>query len=113
MSLTSEAEEKIRRFERKIVRRIMGMKKIQDQEYRTLMNHEIEDIIKGEDMVRVIKARRIRCYGHLKRMEKNKHARKITECKPDNNRPRGRPRIRWEDQVRKDLSKLDIQDILR
>ncbi|KAJ3667210.1 hypothetical protein Zmor_002610 [Zophobas morio] len=110
MSLTRDAEEKMSRFERKIVRRIMGMKKIQDQEYRTLMNHEIEDILKGENIVRAIKARRIRWYGHLKRMEKNKHARKITEWNPDNNRSRGRPKIRWEDQVRKDLSKLDIQE---
>ncbi|KAJ3651419.1 hypothetical protein Zmor_017463 [Zophobas morio] len=85
ISLTSESEEKMRRFERKIVRRIMEMKKIQDQKYRILMNHEIEDIIKGEDIVRAIKARRIRWYGHLKRMEKNKHARKISEWKPGNN----------------------------
>ncbi|KAJ3654778.1 hypothetical protein Zmor_013943 [Zophobas morio] len=74
------------------------------------MNYEIEDILKGENIVRAIKARRIRWYGHLKRMEKNKHARKITEWNPDNNRSRGRPKIRWEDQVRKDLSKLDIQE---
>ena len=51
----------------------------------------------------------IRWYGHLKIMEKNKHARKTTEWKPDN-RSRGRPKIRWEDQVRNYLSKLDIQD---
>jgi hypothetical protein len=35
--------------------------------------------------------------------EREKSAKKITEWKPIAFRPRGRPKIKWEDDVKKDL----------
>jgi len=37
--------------------------------WRTRQNNELEAIIKGEDVVRFIKCQRIRCLGHIERMQ--------------------------------------------
>ena len=56
-------------------------------------------------IVRVIKSRRIRWAGHVARMEKSRSALKILTGKPTGKRPLGRPRLRWEDNIRKDASR--------
>jgi hypothetical protein len=37
--------------------------------WRIRRNDELEDIIKGENIVRFIKSQRIRCLGHIERMQ--------------------------------------------
>lgn len=108
MCLTSRDEEKLRIFERKIIRKIHGPKKIGEDEYRRLMNCEIKEILKGEDIVKIIKAQRIRWYGHISRREESSTLRKITNWKPSGNRARGRPKIRWEDQVINDIKSMGV-----
>ena len=44
--------------------------------------------------------------GHLARMEENRKASKILTCKPIGKRPLGRPRSRWEDNIRMDLKEI-------
>ena len=60
------------------------------------------------NMVRVIKSRRLRWTGHAARMEEGRSAFKILTGKPTGKRPLGRPRRRWEDNIRMDLEELGI-----
>ena len=57
----------------------------------------------GVGLVREIKSRRLRWAGHLARMEEGRIAFKILISKPTGKRPLGRPRCRWEDNIRMDL----------
>jgi hypothetical protein len=59
-------------FERKIFRRIYGPK-YENGEWRTRTNRELEELSKGENIVKWIKGQRLSWLGHLERMEE-------TEC---------------------------------
>ena len=56
----------------------------------------------------MIKSRRLRWTGHVTRMEECS-AFKILTGKPTGNRPLGRPRCRWEDNIRMDLEEIGIK----
>ena len=60
------------------------------------------------NIVRVIKSRRLRWAGHVARMEESRSAFKILTGKPTGKRPLGRPRHRWEDNIRMDLEEIGI-----
>ena len=63
MSKANEAS--LRVFERKILRRIYGP--VQDGEmWRIRTNQELEKIIDGEDIVRIVKSQRLRWLGYVK-----------------------------------------------
>jgi hypothetical protein len=59
--------------------------------------------------VKFIKARRIRLLGHVKRMEVGAMPRKMTEGRLFIGRRKGRPRLRWMDDVVADLKVLKIK----
>ena len=46
--------------------------------------------------------------GHVARMEEGRRAFKILTVKPTGRRPLGRPRRRWEDNIRMDLEEIGI-----
>ena len=56
----------------------------------------------------MIKSRRLRWAGHVARMEEGRSAFKILTGKPTGKRPLGRPRCRWEDNIRMDLKEIGI-----
>ena len=56
----------------------------------------------------MIKSRRLRWAGHVARAEEGRSAFKILTGKPTKKRPLGRPRRRWEDNIRKDLEEICI-----
>ena len=58
----------------------------------------------------MIKSRRLRWAGYVVRMEEGRSAFKILTGKPTGNRPLGRPRRRWEDNIRMDLEEIDINE---
>ena len=59
-------------------------------------------------MVRVIKSKRLRWAGHVARMEEGRPAFQMLTGTPAGKRPLGRPRHRWEDNIRMDLNKIGI-----
>ena len=59
-------------------------------------------------IVKVIKSRRLRCAGHVARMEEDRGAFKIVTGKPTRNRILRRPRRRWEDNSRINLKEIGI-----
>ena len=56
----------------------------------------------------MIKSRRLRWAGHVARMEETRSAFKMLTGKPKGKRPLGRPRHRWEDNIRMDLEDIGI-----
>jgi hypothetical protein len=55
-------------FERKILRKIYGP--VKENELRKIrQNDELEAIIKGKNIVRFIKCKRIRWFGHVERIQ--------------------------------------------
>ena len=51
---------------------------------------------------------RLRWASHVVRMEESRNAFKILTGKPTGKRPLGRPRRRWEDNIRMDLEEIGI-----
>ena len=56
----------------------------------------------------VVRASRLRWYGHLQRMDNEKWPRKITTLEVKGQNHRGRPRKRWIDNIRKDFHHLNL-----
>jgi len=53
--------------------------------------------------VRVIKSRRMRWAGHVARIGEGRGVYRVLVGKPEGKRPLGRPRSRWEDNIKMDL----------
>jgi hypothetical protein len=67
---------------------------------------EIDKVIEGADIVRYIKAQRIKWLGHILRMDSARPTRKLFDWKPMGTRPVGRTRQRWQKDVMEDLKKV-------
>ena len=67
-TLTAKDENNLRIFERQILRKVFGPVNIDDI-WRIRNNMEIDKLIEGADMVRSIKAQRIKWLGHIQRMD--------------------------------------------
>jgi len=75
-TMTKKEEEALLIFERKIFRRIYGPKN-ENGEWKSRTNIELEEISKGENIVKWIKGQRISWLGHLERMEEVRMPKKI------------------------------------
>ena len=54
----------------------------------------------------MIKSRRMRWAGHVERMGERRGVYKILVGKPEERRPLGRPRRRWDDNIKMDLQEV-------
>ena len=57
-------------------------------------------------ILRVVKSRRMRWAGHVARMGEDRGVHRVLVGKPEGNRPLGRPRRRWEDNIKMDLKEV-------
>jgi hypothetical protein len=78
---------------------------------RKLHNEELHGLYSSPSIVRVIKARRMRWAGHVARMVEVKGAYNILVGRPEGSRPLGRPRRRWEDNIKMDLREIGFGDV--
>jgi hypothetical protein len=74
-------------------------------EWRRLHNEELNDLYSSSNIIRVIISRR-RWVGHVARMGEGRGAYRILMERPEGRRPLGRPRCRWEDNI-----KIDLQEV--
>ena len=71
-----------------------------------LRNEELNDLYSSSNIVRVIKSKRIRWAGHVARMGEKKGICRVSVGKAEGKRPLGRPRRRWEDNIKMDLEEV-------
>jgi hypothetical protein len=92
--LTESDEDLLRIFERRMLQKIYGP--IQEGDiWRIRDNEELDRSINGKDIVKFIKAQRIRWLGHVKRMEVGAMPRKMLKGRLFIGRRRGRLRLRF------------------
>ena len=65
---------------------------------------------RSPNIVTVIKSRRLRWTGQVARIEEGRSTFQILAGKPTGKRPLGRPRHRWEDNIRMDLEEIGINE---
>jgi hypothetical protein len=94
--------------ERKIVRKIYGPTK-ENGQWRIKTNAELITKYKSQDIVTVINIRRLEWLGHVIRMDEIGSVKKIFVGKLEGRRGRGRPRLRWINDVEDDLRKLGVK----
>jgi len=105
-SLTSREERRLRVFENRVLRRVFGPKRDEvTGEWRKLHNEVLNDLYCSPNIVGVIKSR-MSWAGHVARMRQRRGVYRVLVGKPEGKRPLGRPRGRWEDNI-----KLDLQDV--
>ena len=56
-------------------------------------------------------SRRMRWAGHVARMGERRGVYRVLVGKPEGNRPLGRPRRRWEDNIKMDLQEVGCRDM--
>ena len=75
-------------------------------EWRKLYNGKFSDLYSLLNVVRVVKLRRMRWAGHVARMGEGRGVHRVVVGKPEGKRPLGRPRRRWEDNIKMDLQEV-------
>ena len=90
-------------FERKAYRKILGPVYDNEKEnWRILTNKEIHASVKKPTTTETIRSNRLRWFAHLQRMGENRISKRVLYMNLGTTRLRGRPRNRWQDEVRKD-----------
>jgi hypothetical protein len=106
-SLTLREEHRLRVFENKVLR-IFGPKREEDGSWRKLHNDELHSLYSSPNIVSVIKSRRMRWAGHVACMEEGRGVYRVLVGRPEGKRPLGRPKRRWDDNIKTDLRKIGI-----
>jgi hypothetical protein len=70
------------------------------ENWRVLTNKEIYANVKKPTIIGMIRLNRLRWFGHVQRMEENRIPKRVIYMNLGTTR--GRPRNRWQDEVRED-----------
>ena len=101
--------QKLSVFERKILRGIFRPTK-ENQIWRIKTNDELNKLIKHGNIVNYIKAQRLSWFGHIYSLSDTRTTKKILKWNPLSNRPKGKPKNRWEDNIIQDLHQMKIKN---
>jgi len=93
-------------FERKILRKIFGPT-YENVFWRIKTNQKFDKLIKHKNIY-FARAQRLGWYGHIERMQQTRLVKTVNSWKLISKRPMGRPKIRWEDHVKKDIQRLKV-----
>jgi hypothetical protein len=74
-------------------------------------NEELHSLYTSPSIVRVIKARRMRWAEHVERMGEVRGAYNILVGRPEGRRSLGRPRHRWEDNIKMELREIGFGNV--
>jgi len=94
-------------FERKILGKIFGPT-YENGSWQIKTNRELDKLIQHRNAINFASAPRLGWYGHVERMQETRMVKAIYSWIPISNRPTGRPKIRWEDDVKKDIQSLKV-----
>jgi len=104
--LTLRDECRLMEFENRVLSRIFGPKRDNvTAEWRK--REEFNDLYSSPNIIWVIKSRRMRCVGHVAHIGERRGAYMVLEGKPKGKRPLGRPKHRWENNIKMDLQEVE------
>ena len=102
-SLKLRDERRVRVFEKRLLR-IFGSKKEEVKgEWRKIHNEELNDMYCSPNILQVIKSKRMRWAGHVACKGERRGVCRVLVGKPEWKKPLGRPRRRWEYNIKMDL----------
>jgi hypothetical protein len=87
-------------------RKIYGPTKEANGIWRIKTNKKVDELIKHRNIINYVKAQRLSWFGHTNRMPENSIVKRIHKWKPFTGRQAGRPKSRWDGDVRNDLKKV-------
>ena len=106
-SFTLREELRLKVFESKVLRRVFGPNRDEvTVEWRKLHKEDLSDLYSLPNIVRVVKSRRIRWAGHVALMGERRGVYWVLLGIPEGKRPLGRPRYRWEDNIKMELEEV-------
>ena len=73
-------------------------------------NEELDKLIKHKNIINYIKVQRLSWFGHVQRMPDTRTVKKIFKWKPPIKRSHGRPKYRWEDNIKQDICQMKIKN---
>jgi hypothetical protein len=91
---------RLRVFENRVLRRIFGPKREEDGLWRKLHNDELHSLYSSPNIVRVIKSEKMRWTENVACMGEGRNIYKVLVERPEGERSLGRPRRRWEDNIK-------------
>jgi hypothetical protein len=101
-------EHRLRVSENRVLRKIFGPEREEDELWRKLHNDELHSLYSSPNIVWVIKSRRMMWAGHVARMGEGRGVYRILVGKLEGKRPLGRPGRRWADNIKVDLREIGI-----
>jgi hypothetical protein len=94
-------------FQNRVLRRIFGPKTEEvSGGWRKLHNEELHNLYSSQNIIRMIKSRRMRMVGHVARRGDRRNSYRILVGKAEGKRPQRRPR-----RMRMDNIKIDLRNI--
>jgi hypothetical protein len=108
LSLTLREEHRPRVYENRLLRRIFVTKRGEDGWWRKLDNDKFHNLYSSSNIVTVIKSRRFRWAGQVARMGEGTGVYMVLVGRPEGKRQLGRPKRRWEDNIKMDLWEIGI-----
>ncbi|KAJ4436980.1 hypothetical protein ANN_17112 [Periplaneta americana] len=107
LTLRGERTE-IKRFENNVLKKLFEAKR--DEVTGEIHNTKLHALNSSPDIIRNIKSRRLRWAEHVARMGEFRNAYRMLVRRPEGKIPLGRPRRRWEDNIKIDLREVEYDD---
>ena len=105
--LTLKEERRLWVFENSVLWRLFGPNRDEvTGEWRKLHNDELNDLYLSTNIVQVIKSRRMRWAGYVAGIGEKRGVYRVLVGKPEGMELLGRPRRRWEDNIKMDLQEV-------
>jgi hypothetical protein len=76
-------------------------------DWRKQHNEELHNLYSSPNIIRMIKSRRMRWAGHVAQMGEKRNTYRILVGKPEGNRPLGRPKCRWVENIKIYLREIE------
>jgi hypothetical protein len=93
-----------------VLRRIFGPKREEDGSWRKLHNDVLHTLYSSPNIVRMIKSKSMRWLRHVAHMGEERGVYRVLVGRPECKRPLGRPRRRWEDNIKLGLRDIEIDE---
>ena len=106
--LKENAKLKLQVFGRKVPRRIYGPTKENDGTWRIKSNEELNRLTGNKNIINHITAQRLASFGHVYRMPDDSIVKKLYVWTPMSRKSKGRPKHRWEDDVKSDVANMRL-----